>query len=88
MILASLVLGLDDEWSSCGLTRPPGIRLPGEPVRFAGGQIVRRAIVRKEQAEDAGGQPGRLTLALAGLDPTGFVEASQSGRRAEAGAAA
>jgi putative aminophosphonate oxidoreductase len=78
LILASLALGRDDEWASCGLTRPPGVRLPGEPLRSIGGGVVRRAIVRKERIEDSGGRPGRVTLGLAKLDPTGFVEATQS----------
>ena len=77
-ILASLALGRDDEWATCGLTRPPGVRLPGEPLRSIGGQVVRRAIVRKERIQDSGGRPDPVTLALAGLDPTGFVEATQS----------
>jgi putative aminophosphonate oxidoreductase len=77
-ILASLALGHDDEWASCGLTRRPGVSLPGEPLRSIGGRIVRRAIGRKERMEDAGGRPDRLTRTLAKLDPTGFVEATQS----------
>src|SRR5207249_2917640 len=32
-ILASLALGRDDEWSRCGLVRPPERRFPPEPVR-------------------------------------------------------
>jgi len=83
-ILASLALGRDDEWATCGLTRPPGVRLPGEPLRSIGGQVVRRAIVRKERIQDSGGRPDPVTLALAGLDPTGFVEATQSRSRTRA----
>jgi putative aminophosphonate oxidoreductase len=83
-ILASLALGRDDEWATCGLTRPPGVRLPGEPLRSIGGQVVRRAIVRKERIQDSGGRPDPVTLALAGLDPTGFVEATQSRSRRHA----
>jgi glycine/D-amino acid oxidase-like deaminating enzyme len=77
-ILASLVLGRDDEWASCGLTRPPAAHLPREPIRYLGGQLVRAAIARKERIEDRGGRPGPITLRLASLDPTGFVEAAQS----------
>jgi glycine/D-amino acid oxidase-like deaminating enzyme len=77
-ILASMALELDDEWATCGLTRPPRARVPREPMRYLGGQIVHGAIARKERSEDAGVRPGRLTAALARLDPTGFVEASQS----------
>ncbi len=78
LILASLALGRDDEWAACGLTRPPGVHLPGEPLRSVGGRVVRRAIARKERIEDTGGRPDRVTLELSRLDPTGFVEATQS----------
>jgi glycine/D-amino acid oxidase-like deaminating enzyme len=77
-ILASMVLELDDEWATCGLTRPPAVRLPREPARYLGGHVVQAAIARKERSEDSGARPGRLTSALARLDPTGFVEAGQS----------
>jgi putative aminophosphonate oxidoreductase len=77
-ILASLALGRSDEWSSCGLTTPPTAYLPREPLRYVGGQIVRRAIARKERLEDRGERPDWATSNLARLDPTGFVEATQS----------
>ena len=77
-ILASLALGLDDEWTTCGLTTPPRAYLPGEPLRYVGGQLVRRAIARKERLEDRGDRPDWATSNLARLDPTGFVEATQT----------
>lgn len=72
-ILASLALGLDDEWARCGLVRTPPRGLPGEPWRYLGGRIVRRAVARKEQAEDAERTPGRLDRALARMAPAGLV---------------
>jgi putative aminophosphonate oxidoreductase len=72
-ILASLVLGLDDEWSRCGLVRSPPRGLPGEPWRYLGGRVVRAAVARKERNEDEGRAPRRLDLALAGLAPAGLV---------------
>jgi glycine/D-amino acid oxidase-like deaminating enzyme len=72
-VLASRALGLDDEWSAFPLVRTPRGALPPEPARFLGGQLVRRAITRKEQLEDRGQRPGRTLVALAGLDPTSFV---------------
>jgi glycine/D-amino acid oxidase-like deaminating enzyme len=72
-ILASRALGADDDWSRFPLVREPRGALPPEPARFLGGQIVRRAIGRKEQLEDNGRRPGRALLAVAGLDPTSFV---------------
>lgn len=73
-ILASLALGLEDEWSTCGLAREPtGGWLPPEPLRYLGGRLVREAVVRKERAEDAGRHPSRRTLAIARLAPAGLV---------------
>ena len=72
-ILASLALGLDDEWARCGLVRRPPPGMPGEPLRYAGGRIVRGAVARKERAEDDGRQPARTDRALAELAPAGLV---------------
>jgi glycine/D-amino acid oxidase-like deaminating enzyme len=72
-ILASLVLGADDEWSRCGLARGPVGRFPPEPARYAGGHVVRAAVARKEQADDEGRRADRVTRALAGLAPAGLV---------------
>lgn len=72
-ILASMALGLEDEWSRSRLvTRPPS-GFPREPVRYVGGRLVRRAVARKEAIEDSGGRPGPLTRRLAGLAPAGLV---------------
>lgn len=69
-VMASLALRRPDEWSSCGLARGvPDGRFPPEPLRWAGGQLVRRAVARKERIEDAGGLPDRLTRSLARLAP-------------------
>jgi glycine/D-amino acid oxidase-like deaminating enzyme len=72
-ILASLALGLDDEWARCGLVRRPPSGLPREPFRYVGGRIVRGAVARKESAEDEGRRPSRIDGALAGLAPAGLV---------------
>jgi glycine/D-amino acid oxidase-like deaminating enzyme len=71
-VMASLALRRDDEWSGCALARgvPPG-RFPPEPIRYLGGQLVRRAVGRKERVEDAGGRPGPLARGLASLAPKG-----------------
>ncbi len=72
--LASLALGARDEWSQSPMVeRRPARFLPPEPVRYAGGQLVRAAVGRKEAAEDAGREPGRLDTALAGLAPSGLA---------------
>lgn len=72
-ILASLALGLDDEWSRAGLVREPLGQFPPEPLRYLGGRLVRRAVERKEEAEDNGGRADRVTLLLADLAPSGLV---------------
>jgi putative aminophosphonate oxidoreductase len=72
-ILASLALGLDDQWSQCGLVRSPPRGLPPEPARFIGGTVVRGAVARKERAEDDGRPVAKLDKALARLAPAGLV---------------
>ena len=73
-ILASMVQEKDDEWAATALAASPKSGLPPEPMRFLGGQAVRAAIARKEAREDVNRRPGLLTRALAGLDPTSFVD--------------
>jgi hypothetical protein len=56
-ILASLVLGSDDEWSRLPLAGRVPPRLPPEPLRRLGGALVRRAILSVEAADEAGRRP-------------------------------
>lgn len=72
-ILASLTLGLADEWASAGLVQAPLGSFPPEPFRFIGGLVVRAAVARKERAEDEGRRPDAMTVRLAGLAPAGLV---------------
>jgi putative aminophosphonate oxidoreductase len=72
-ILASLALGLDDEWSRCGLVREPPRGLPPEPARYLGGRVVRAAVARKERAQDQGRRVRAVDRRLAGLAPAGLV---------------
>ncbi|MEO6859549.1 MAG: FAD-binding oxidoreductase [Solirubrobacteraceae bacterium] len=81
--LAAMALGQLSEDLPEALRSVPPSRLPPEPVRYLGGKLVRAAIARKEQAEDAARRPGRLTAALAGLDPTGFVDRGPEGAAPE-----
>ncbi|GAB7126680.1 FAD-dependent oxidoreductase [Silvimonas sp. JCM 19000] len=66
-ILASLVLGLDNDWTRSGLVRGPRGKFPPEPIRYAGSLLVRDAIRRKEFAEDIGHAPSQLDCWLARL---------------------
>ena len=71
-VLASLALGLRDEWSESALVRRPQRDFPPEPIRYLGGQLVRAAVAAKDRAEDAGRTPGLATRWLASLAPAGL----------------
>ncbi len=80
-ILASRALRRDDEWAAAAF--PEGPRghfprdragwFPREPIRYAGGRIVRAAVARKEAAEDAGKEPRALDVRLSGFAPAGLT---------------
>jgi hypothetical protein len=55
-ILARRALGLRDKYSTCALVSGPPGYLPPEPLRFAGGVLVREAVQRGEEREEAGGR--------------------------------
>jgi putative aminophosphonate oxidoreductase len=76
-ILASSALGRDDEWSSSGLNRGAPARFPPEPIRFAGGLVVREAVRRKERREDRGKRVDPVTRRIAALAPSGFFRVSR-----------
>ncbi|TCV66203.1 MULTISPECIES: NAD(P)/FAD-dependent oxidoreductase [Pseudomonas] len=73
-ILASMALGLDDEWSHCGLVGRKPKLFPPEPFRYVGGLMVRSAVQRKEAAEADNRSPAWLDCALAGLAPAGLED--------------
>jgi glycine/D-amino acid oxidase-like deaminating enzyme len=66
-ILASLVLGADDEWSRLPLARRKPPRLPPEPIRYVGGTAVRRAVLAVEEADERGRRAGPLARGVAAL---------------------
>jgi glycine/D-amino acid oxidase-like deaminating enzyme len=66
-ILASLVLGSDDEWSRLPLAGRTPPRLPPEPVGYLGGAAVRRAILAVESADEHGRRAGPLARGVAAL---------------------
>lgn len=66
-ILASLALGLDDEWTALPLATRKVASLPPEPLKRLGGGLVRTAIMACERAEEDGRRaplPARLGAAL------------------------
>ena len=67
-ILASLALDRRDEASRlCLVDPPPGARVPPEPLRWMGGALIRRALVRADVAADAGRRADPLTRFAAAL---------------------
>src|SRR3954451_20975289 len=66
-VLARRALGTNDAYATCGLVGGPPGYLPPEPLRFAGGALVRSAVRRAEEREEAGrdaGLGGRLAKRL------------------------
>ncbi|GAA0308820.1 NAD(P)/FAD-dependent oxidoreductase [Kineococcus aurantiacus] len=69
-ILASVLLGTDDEWGRSRLVGAPPVPVVREPVRFLGAQVVRAAIVRRNALERHDRRVDPLTRALTHLMPT------------------
>ena len=69
--LASVVLGVGDDYAQSPLVSDPPAYLPPEPFRSVGARAVRSAIERCEIVEDAGRTPDPVSRALRrGLDVT------------------
>jgi glycine/D-amino acid oxidase-like deaminating enzyme len=63
--LASLALVRRDRWSRLPLVgSEPGAWVPPEPLAWAGGNLVRRAFLKREEAYERGEQPGPVTRAM------------------------
>jgi len=65
--LAALVLDRRDPVTRLPFVDPPPRRVPPEPLRIAGAAVIRRALIRKEAAEEAGRRPDPATRAVAAL---------------------
>lgn len=65
--LASLILNRKDQWANSPFCNRDRMNFPMEPFRFVGGTVVRDAIVRCEDAEDAGLSPPFLAQAISNL---------------------
>ena len=63
--LASLALDRRDEPSRLAFVDPSPARVPPEPFHWIGGEAIRRALLRKEEAELAGREPGPVSTPLA-----------------------
>jgi glycine/D-amino acid oxidase-like deaminating enzyme len=75
-MLASLALGVRDEWSVNGLIDRALDSFPPEPIRFLGARLVREAVIRKERSELAGHTPNPLAVRVAKLAPAGLEDKS------------
>jgi glycine/D-amino acid oxidase-like deaminating enzyme len=65
--LASLALDRRDEPSRLPIVDPTPQRVPPEPFHWLGGEVIRRALRSKEEAELAGRQPSKLSSLIARL---------------------
>jgi len=63
-ILASLVLGADDEWSRMPVAGPPLVRVPPEPLRWPLVKSVAWAHEAGDRAQEQGRRPGLLPRAV------------------------
>lgn len=77
-MISSALAGIDDEWARSPLWKLPRGKFPPEPLRYLGGQLVRRAVARAEDLEDAGRRADPLTRGLAGLAPGNFLPVGES----------
>lgn len=77
-LLAELLTADSDAVLPAGLRTVPRARfpMPPEPLRYAGGRLVRAAIARKERVEDMALEPDPATKLVASLDPTSFTDSS------------
>jgi hypothetical protein len=65
--LASLALDRRDPVTRLPFVDPPPRFVPPEPLRIAGAALIRRALIRKEAAEEAGRQPDPVSAGLSAL---------------------
>jgi glycine/D-amino acid oxidase-like deaminating enzyme len=66
-ILARLALDRRDELTRLALVDPERRLMPPEPLRWAGGSVIRDALVRSDRAEDEGRRPDPVTRLVATL---------------------
>ena len=66
-ILARLTLDRRDERTRLAIVEPERKLFPPEPFRYAGGSLIRRALMAKDAAEDEGREPAAPTRLVASL---------------------
>jgi glycine/D-amino acid oxidase-like deaminating enzyme len=65
--LASMTLERGDEFTELALVDPPRAPVPPEPLRWAGGSLIRRAILRKERLEEEDRRIDPVTRVVCGI---------------------
>jgi glycine/D-amino acid oxidase-like deaminating enzyme len=65
--LCSLALDRRDDHSRLAIVEPQACHVPPEPFRYIGGSIVRRALISKEAAEEAGRKPNPIAAFVAAI---------------------
>ncbi len=73
-ILAELSLERRSRWTANALVNRLARAFPPEPLRYLGGALVRRAMLRKDRAELAGRAPSATDRMLASLAPSGLED--------------
>ena len=66
-ILAGLVVGADDDLVRLPIVQRRPQRFPPEPFRWVGARVLREAMIRREDAEQAGKRPNRLLREISRL---------------------
>ncbi|MFF8232015.1 NAD(P)/FAD-dependent oxidoreductase [Streptomyces caelestis] len=71
-VLASMVLGINDEWSRSAFTRHLSAWIPREPLRYPGSLLALPALRAVERREDSGRTVPPLLKRLVSVDPSMF----------------
>lgn len=66
-ILSGLALGVRDEATALPLVEPPRKGFPPEPLRWAGGTLIRSALLRKDLRDERGDWVDPVTVAITKL---------------------
>ncbi len=83
-ILARLALDRRDELTRLAIVDPDRKLMPPEPFRWAGGTVIRQALIRRDAADDAGRRAGpaepvrRRPAAAAGAQASALIRSSSS----------
>jgi hypothetical protein len=66
-ILAARIDGGDDRLARLPIVNRRAKAFPPEPMRYIGARVIREALIRHDEATDAGRKPGMLVRFLAAL---------------------